>query len=138
MQIDATLDENKPLATRFGVGGFPTIKVRHMAQWRGSSVLPQTPLKQVWMRQRPVQQCRAAAEGWSTKTHYLHFVVHRPPATLASAQIFRNGKVDAPSDYNGPREQAGIVSYLEKVSGPASAELKTAQEVRASSPPALW
>ena len=60
--------------------------------------------------------------------------MHRPPATLASAQIFRNGKVDAPSDYNGPREQAGIVSYLEKVSGPASAELKTAKEVRALEP----
>ena len=60
--------------------------------------------------------------------------MHRPPATLASAQIFRNGKVDAPSDYNGPREQAGIVSYLEKISGPASAELKTAKEVRALEP----
>ena len=32
VQIDATLDENKPLATRFGIGGFPTIKVRHMTQ----------------------------------------------------------------------------------------------------------
>lgn len=42
--------------------------------------------------------------------------------------------MDAPSDYNGPREQAGIVSYLEKVSGPASAELKTAKEVRALEP----
>ncbi|KAK9835347.1 hypothetical protein WJX81_004050 [Elliptochloris bilobata] len=70
-KVDATLDENKPLATRYGVGGFPTLK------------------------------------------------------------IFRNGKVDAPSDYNGPREAAGIVSYLEKVSGPASAELKTAKEVAA-------
>ena len=25
-QIDATLDENKPLATRFGISGFPTLK----------------------------------------------------------------------------------------------------------------
>ncbi len=45
-------------------------------------------------------------------------------------QIFRDGKVDTPSDYNGPREHAGIVSYLEKISGPASTELKTASEVR--------
>ncbi len=43
--------------------------------------------------------------------------------------MFRNGKVDAPADYNGPREAVGIVSYLEKITGPASVELKTAKEV---------
>ena len=47
MQIDATLDENKPLATRFGIGGFPTIKVRSVARQHGSSVLPQKLSKQV-------------------------------------------------------------------------------------------
>ncbi len=43
--------------------------------------------------------------------------------------MFRDGKVDAPADYNGPREAIGIVSYLEKIAGPASVELKTAKEV---------
>lgn len=43
--------------------------------------------------------------------------------------MFRDGKVDAPADYNGPREAVGIVSYLEKIAGPASVELKTAKEV---------
>ena len=41
--------------------------------------------------------------------------------------------MDTPGDYNGPREHAGIVSYLEKISGPASTELKTASEVRCCS-----
>lgn len=47
-------------------------------------------------------------------------------------QIFRNGNLDKPSDYQGPREAAGIVSYVEKASGPASKELKSAEEVRAA------
>lgn len=38
--------------------------------------------------------------------------------------------MDKPSDYGGPRDAAGIVSYIEKASGPASVELKTAEEVR--------
>ena len=85
------------------------------------------------MRQRPKQQRHAAAANWWL---CISWCSDHPP-TLASAQMFRNGKVDAPSDYNGPREQAGIVSYLEKVSGPASAELKSAKEVRALEPAAL-
>jgi hypothetical protein len=28
-QVDATLDENKPLASRYSIGGFPTLKARH-------------------------------------------------------------------------------------------------------------
>ncbi|EIE22882.1 protein disulfide isomerase [Coccomyxa subellipsoidea C-169] len=68
-KIDATLDENKVMSTKFGVQGFPTLK------------------------------------------------------------IFRNGNLDKPSDYAGPRDAAGIVSYLEKVSGPPSKELKTKEEV---------
>ena len=45
-------------------------------------------------------------------------------------QIFRNGNLDTPTEYNGPRDSAGIVSYLEKASGPPSAELKSLEDVR--------
>ncbi len=38
--------------------------------------------------------------------------------------------MDAPSDYNGPRDSAGIVSYIEKASGPPSVELKSLEDVR--------
>lgn len=54
-------------------------------------------------------------------------VSFRLPAWL---QIFRNGNLDKPGDYGGPRDGPGIVSYLEKVSGPPSKELKTKEEVR--------
>lgn len=37
-------------------------------------------------------------------------------------KIFRNGKVN--KDYDGPREAAGIVSYMKKISGPSSKEIK--------------
>ena len=122
-QIDATLDENKPLATRYGIGGFPTMKVCHALRQRGSGVLPRT-----FIKRRPQQHSRAAAAYRHNAAAFPPCLNH--PVTLGLVQIFRNGKVDAPSDYNGPREAAGIVSYLEKVSGPASAELKTAEEVR--------
>ena len=44
-------------------------------------------------------------------------------------QIFRNGDADAPSEYKGPRDAAGIVTYLKKKSEPASALLSSAAEV---------
>ena len=44
-------------------------------------------------------------------------------------QIFRDGNTEAPAEYAGPRDAAGIVSYIEKASGPPSKELKTAAEV---------
>jgi hypothetical protein len=40
-------------------------------------------------------------------------------------QIFRDGDVDSPSDYEGPRDAAGIVSYLKKQTAPASEALAT-------------
>ncbi len=59
---------------------------------------------------------------------FLHVVVSfGRPAWL---QIFRNGNLDKPGDYGGPRDASGIVSYLEKVSGPPSKELKTKEEVQ--------
>ncbi|CAL8464780.1 g4315 [Coccomyxa elongata] len=79
-KIDATLDDNKVLSTKYGVQGFPTLK------------------------------------------------------------IFRNGNLDKPGDYGGPRDASGIVSYLEKVSGPPSKELKTKEEVaefKAANDPAV-
>lgn len=69
--MDATLEENKPLAAKYEIRGFPTLK------------------------------------------------------------IFRDGATDAPGEYKGPRDGAGIVSFLEKVNGPPSSELKTAEEVAA-------
>uniref|UniRef100_A0A1J3DFM3 Protein disulfide-isomerase n=1 Tax=Noccaea caerulescens TaxID=107243 RepID=A0A1J3DFM3_NOCCA len=42
-------------------------------------------------------------------------------------KIFRNGG-KAIQEYNGPREADGIVSYLKKQSGPASFEIKSADE----------
>ena len=52
------------------------------------------------------------------------------PARAPAAQIFRGGKVEAPSDYGGPRDAAGIVAYLEKATAPPSKELNTAEEAR--------
>ncbi|CAL9215824.1 unnamed protein product [Arabidopsis halleri] len=42
-------------------------------------------------------------------------------------KIFRNGG-KAVQEYNGPREADGIVTYLKKQSGPASAEIKSADD----------
>lgn len=42
-------------------------------------------------------------------------------------KILRNGGKSI-QDYNGPREAPGIVSYVKKQSGPASAEIKTAAD----------
>ncbi|KAK9865288.1 hypothetical protein WJX84_012094 [Apatococcus fuscideae] len=69
--IDATEEANKPLAEKYGVQGFPTLK------------------------------------------------------------IFKGGDASAPTDYNGPREADGIVSYLQKQSGPASVELTSKADVPA-------
>ena len=64
--MDVDNEKNKPLAARFGVKGFPTLK------------------------------------------------------------IFRKGSPE-PEDYNGPREQAGIVAEVLRQSGPASVELASAE-----------
>ena len=44
-------------------------------------------------------------------------------------KIFRGGKTDKPTEYEGPREADGIVKYVKKISGPASVLLSTAAEV---------
>ena len=42
-----------------------------------------------------------------------------PGADPPAPQIFRDGKLDAPAAYEGPRDEAGIVKYLKKqVGGP--------------------
>lgn len=55
-------------------------------------------------------------------------------ACAGPPQIFRGGKLEAPSDYAGPRDAAGIVTYMEKASAPPSKELKSAEEVRCCRP----
>jgi len=42
--------------------------------------------------------------------------------------VFRNGRE---SDYNGPREHKGIVSYMQKQIGPAAKPLNTIDELKA-------
>jgi len=37
-------------------------------------------------------------------------------------KIFRNGKVN--KDYDGPRDSSGIISYMKRISGPSSKEIK--------------
>ena len=44
-------------------------------------------------------------------------------------QMFRDGDTEKPQDYNGPRDAAGIVSYLQKKAGPASKPLTSQAEV---------
>jgi len=44
-------------------------------------------------------------------------------------KIFRNGELS--SDYNGPREAAGITKYMKSQVGPASKEIKTVAEAEA-------
>ena len=73
-KVDATEDDNKDLASKFGIQGFPTLK------------------------------------------------------------IFR-GSEDSPTEYEGPRESAGIVSHLKKQFGPAFKEIKTEDEVKAATNP---
>ena len=43
--------------------------------------------------------------------------------------MFRDGDTEKPQDYNGPRDAAGIVSYLQKKAGPASKPLTSQAEV---------
>lgn len=70
-KADATQEENKPLAERFGVKGYPTLK------------------------------------------------------------IFRGHDAASVSDYNGPREADGIVSYLAKQAGPPSVAITEASQLTA-------
>eukprot|EP00892_Ulva_mutabilis_P006711 jgi/Ulvmu1/4411/UM002_0136.1 len=72
--VDATLDENKALASKYGIQGFPTLK------------------------------------------------------------IFR-GSEESPSEYQGPREAAGIVTYCKGEFGPASVQLNTTADVTALKSP---
>lgn len=44
-----------------------------------------------------------------------------------TVKIFRNGGKNI-QDYKGPREADGIVDYLKKQSGPASTEIKSAED----------
>lgn len=50
----------------------------------------------------------------------------KPPIPV---QIFRDGNAESPSEYKGPRDAAGIVSYLKKKAEPASAQLTSQTEV---------
>lgn len=43
-------------------------------------------------------------------------------------KIFRNGEVSA--DYQGPRQAAGIVSYMKKQSGPSSVEVSSVEQLK--------
>lgn len=72
--VDATLDENKALASKYGIQGFPTLK------------------------------------------------------------IFR-GSEESPSEYQGPREAAGIVTYCKGEFGPASVQVNSSAEVTALQTP---
>ena len=45
-------------------------------------------------------------------------------------QIFRDGDLKSPLEYNGPREAAGIVSFLKKQAGPAYFTLSDASAVK--------
>ena len=44
-------------------------------------------------------------------------------------KIFRNGGKSV-QEYKGPREADGIVAYLKKETGPASAEIKSLEDVK--------
>jgi hypothetical protein len=50
---------------------------------------------------------------------------------LAMLQIFRDGSAEGATEYEGPREAAGIVSYLRKQAGPPSLLLEDAAAVKA-------
>jgi hypothetical protein len=105
MQIDATEEDNKALATKFGVQGFPTLKVSYF-------LLHLVP--------RQLMCSTASAEESCSESC---------PTACPSLQIFRNGDAKEPTEYKGPREAAGIVSYLTKKSQPASSLLSSAAEV---------
>lgn len=49
---------------------------------------------------------------------------------MVRVQIFRDGDAESPADYDGPRETAGIVSYLGKQAGPPSLLLDSAKAVK--------
>ena len=48
---------------------------------------------------------------------------------LPTIKIFRNGGKSV-QEYKGPREVEGIVAYLKKETGPASAEIKSLEDVK--------
>lgn len=62
---------------------------------------------------------------------HLTLLWQRHPRDAGGMQIFKGGDASAPTDYNGPREADGIVSYLQKQSGPASVELTSKADVPA-------
>ena len=47
-----------------------------------------------------------------------------------SLQVFRDGDAASPTEYDGPREADGIVSYLKKQAGPAVKSLVDADAVK--------
>ncbi len=59
---------------------------------------------------------------------------HDPPLLATTyayvMQIFRDGDLKSPLEYNGPREAAGIVSFLKKQAGPAFHALSDASAVK--------
>lgn len=44
-------------------------------------------------------------------------------------KVFKDGDLEEPLPYNGPRDATGIVDYIKKIIGPASAELTDKKSV---------
>lgn len=122
--MDATEDANKDLASKFGVQGFPTLKVCFL--------MPSPP--------RMHQFCTCPIVTWEISLPSLRmsremlfdcFDVHQGIGSGKSRvlQIFRGGDANAAQEYKGPRDADGIIKYLEKKSQPASSVLETKEKV---------
>jgi protein disulfide-isomerase A1 len=97
-KADATQEENKPLAERFGVKG---------------AFLPRPPASLPSPVCSPFLASAFFSSGYPT------------------LKIFRGHDASAVSDYNGPREADGIVSYLAKQAGPPSVAVTEASQLTA-------
>jgi len=133
VQVDAT--EESALGSRFDVSGYPTIKVRrrpavalgrllrHISAARciraGSRLQPHPctlagPARRAARRQRagcgvrPACRRRKGLLGAAQRSRDALSLL-----TITASQLFRNGKA---SEYNGPRQAAGIVNYMMCVS----------------------
>eukprot|EP00475_Leptophrys_vorax_P005923 TRINITY_DN1359_c0_g2_i1.p1 TRINITY_DN1359_c0_g2~~TRINITY_DN1359_c0_g2_i1.p1 ORF type:complete len:528 (+),score=116.19 TRINITY_DN1359_c0_g2_i1:93-1586(+) len=72
----------------------------------------------------PIKLAKVDADDKQNKDLAKKFEVRGFP----TLKIFRKG-ADGPEEYKGPRDAAGIVSYLKKQSGPATSQVTTAKDI---------